>query len=223
MEDTEPLEPEEEAIELTDDVAEDLSGNDSITPPAYSKEIDKTVSDIMDEVSGEAKPEPPANEETVPEKMITNFDDDDIDEFVDTKDLPPVDLNAKGVVSNYEEEEEEEPAILNKNFAPNSVPTLNDQLKSDEEKESIAGKMANEKVQNIFSSISVNQRYMFTNELFGGNGDDFREAVYFVEDCESFDESVELLVQRYARPYKWDMNSVEVKELLKVVFRKFRD
>ena len=223
LEDTEPLEPEEEAIELTDDVAEDLSGNDSITPPAYSKEIDKTVSDIMDEVSGEAKPEPPANEETVPEKMITNFDDDDIDEFVDTKDLPPVDLNAKGVVSNYEEEEEEEPAILNKNFAPNSVPTLNDQLKSDEEKESIAGKMANEKVQNIFSSISVNQRYMFTNELFGGNGDDFREAVYFVEDCESFDESVELLVQRYARPYKWDMNSVEVKELLKVVFRKFRD
>ena len=64
---------------------------------------------------------------------------------------------------------------------------------------------------------------MFTNELFGGNGEDFKEAIGYVEECITFDESVELLVQRYAKPYKWDMNSVEVKELLKVIFRKFRD
>lgn len=232
LEDTEPLadiveeeeDDDDEAVELTDDVAESLPAESSPDQPAMPKDIDKTVADIMDEVITEPKaPALPEDDEPVKEPMITNFDDDDIDEFVDTKDLPPVDLNTKGVVSNYEEEEEEEPAILNQNFAPNSVPTLNDQLKSGEDEESLAGKLASEKVDNIFSTISVNQRYMFTNELFGGNGDDFREAVYYIEECETFDESVELLVQRYARPYKWDMNSVEVKELLKVIFRKFRE
>ncbi|MEL7148917.1 MAG: hypothetical protein AAFO69_21255, partial [Bacteroidota bacterium] len=239
LEDTEPLsemddepvaveepmtdEAEDEAVELTDDVADTLASDSTAEEQVDAKEIDKTVSDIMDEVMVEPKAPAIPEDEPVRENMITNFDDDDIDEFVDTKDLPPVDLHEKGVVSNYEEEEEEEPAILNKNFASDSVPTINDQLKSDEEQESIAGKLASEKVENIFSTISVNQRYMFTNELFGGNGDDFREAVYYIEECESFDESVELLVQRYARPYKWDMNSVEVKELLKVIFRKFRE
>ena len=233
LEDTEPLpEPDEseeaeeegDGVELTDDVADSLSEKGDEEDATDSKDIDKTVSDIMDDVMVEPKA-PALPEDDTPSKgsMITNFDDDDIDEFIDTEDLPPVDLHAKGVVANYEEEEEEEPAILNQNFAPDSVPTLNDQLKSEGEQESLAGKLAKEKVDNIFSTISVNQRYMFTNELFGGNGDDFREAVYYIEECESFDDSVELLVQRYARPYKWDMNSVEVKELLKVIFRKFRD
>jgi hypothetical protein len=31
-----------------------------------------------------------------------------------------------------------------------------------------------------------------------------------------------MLVQNYAKEYFWDMNSDEVKELLKVIFRRFR-
>ncbi len=157
------------------------------------------------------------------EIVISNFDEDDIDEFIDTEDIPPVDLQPKGVISNYEEEDDEEPAILNKNFAAEEpVTTVNETLKPAEE-DSLADSMANKKIQNIFTSISVNQRYMFTNELFGGNGDEFREAVYHIEECVTFDDSVELLVQKYAKPYSWDMSSVEVKELLKVIFRKFRE
>jgi len=153
--------------------------------------------------------------------VISNFDDDDIDEFIDTTDIPPVDLQPKGVIMNYEEEEDEEPAILNKNFASEPVATVNDNLKGEEDT-TLADSIANKQVDNIFSTISVNQRYMFTNELFGGNGDEFREAVYHVEECETFDAAVEILVQKYAKDYKWDMSSVEVKELLKVIFRKFR-
>ncbi|MGB3467034.1 MAG: hypothetical protein WBA74_17265 [Cyclobacteriaceae bacterium] len=218
---------DDEAVELTDDIAETLPEEeitDNIEPqPEVSEEsnesLDDTVSSIMEEVQDVSSTDQEEEEDT-----ITNFDDDDIDEFVDTTDIPPIDMAPKGVISNYEEDDEEpeEPAILNKNFASEPVPTINENLKEEEE-ESLAGKLANKPVDNVFSSISVNQRYMFTNELFGGSGEDFKEAINFVEECLTFDESVELLVQRYAKPYKWDMNSTEVKELLKVIFRKFRD
>jgi VIT1/CCC1 family predicted Fe2+/Mn2+ transporter len=71
-------------------------------------------------------------------------------------------------------------------------------------------------------AISVNHRYMFTKELFDGSREAFTEAIAAIEACESFDDAVELLVQTYAKERAWDMNSEEVKELLKVVFRKFR-
>ncbi|MEL6557253.1 MAG: hypothetical protein AAFQ94_03660 [Bacteroidota bacterium] len=231
IEQEEEIEEEEESVELTDDIAESLPETEETLPEtstqraaAKTESIDDTVSSIMDEVtdgSSKSVEEPPVADESV----ISNFDDDDIDEFVDTTDIPPIDLEPKGVISNYEEEEEpEEPAILNKNFATEPVPTINETLKEEEPDQSLAGKLADKQpVENVFSSISVNQRYMFTNELFGGNGEDFKEAIGYVEECITFDESVELLVQRYAKPYKWDMNSVEVKELLKVIFRKFRD
>lgn len=223
-------EDDEEAVELTDNIADtlpdegDLAGETgSESEIAKDNALNDAVSEIMDEVT-DAKTTDTEELDENGEKVISNFDDDDIDEFVDTTDIPPIDLAPKGVISNYEDEEEtEEPAILNKNFASEPIPTINETLKEDEGDQSLAGKLANKQVDSVFSSISVNQRYMFTNELFGGSGEDFKEAVSFVEECITFDESVELLVQRYAKPYKWDMNSVEVKELLKVIFRKFRD
>lgn len=224
------VEDDEGAVELTDDIAESLPETEVDLPKtstqkaaAKTESIDDTVSSIMNEVT-DSRRKPVEEAPVKDESVISNFDDDDIDEFVDTTDIPPVDLEPKGVISNYEEEEPEEPAILNKNFATEPVPTINETLKEDEPDQSLAGKLADKQtVENVFSSISVNQRYMFTNELFGGNGEDFKEAIGYVEECVTFDESVELLVQRYAKPYKWDMNSVEVKELLKVIFRKFRD
>lgn len=222
----------DDAVELTDDIADSIPGNEEDIPEtstqraaAKTESIDDTVSSIMDEVTDNSRWDKESTSGKV-ESMISNFDDDDIDEFVDITDIPPVDLEPKGVISNYDDDDdpEEEPAILNKNFASEPIPTINETLKEDEQDQSLAGKLAyKQTVENVFSSISVNQRYMFTNELFGGNGDDFKEAIGYVEECITFDESVELLVQRYAKPYKWDMNSVEVKELLKVIFRKFRD
>lgn len=74
----------------------------------------------------------------------------------------------------------------------------------------------------MMAAISVNYRYMFINELFNGEVDLFTEAISKVEACSSFDESVEILVQNYAKKHHWDMNSDEVKELLKIIFRRFR-
>lgn len=78
------------------------------------------------------------------------------------------------------------------------------------------------KIDSIMEAISINHRYMFLQELFDGDNDQFQKAIQKIEQSNSFDEAVEMLVQGYSKDYFWDMNSEEVKEFLKVVFRYFR-
>jgi hypothetical protein len=107
------------------------------------------------------------------------------------------------------EEEDEKDDILNDKFDdPLAVPTI---------AESHEGQ-----ADSMVAAISVNHRYMFINELFDGEADLFTQAIGKVETCTSFDESVEILVRNYAKEFHWDMNSDEVKELLKIIFRRFR-
>ncbi len=119
-----------------------------------------------------------------------------------------------------DEEGDDESALLNKQFSSEKTP-LHEQLKS-EQRPSLAEVHQSQKIESITGSITVNQRYMFVNELFSNDGDLFVEAMGKVEGCESFDEAVELLIQSYSKKLEWDMNAPEVKELLKIVFKKFR-
>ena len=117
------------------------------------------------------------------------------------------------------EEEIEPEESVNEQFSEASE-TINDTFSK--KSNTLADQLEQKKVQTIMEAISVNHRYMFTKELFDGSREAFTEAIAAIEACESFDDAVELLVQTYAKERAWDMNSEEVKELLKVVFRKFR-
>ncbi len=100
-------------------------------------------------------------------------------------------------------------------------PSINDRF-SGNENATVAKGLDSKQLNSIMEAISVNHRYMFTKELFDGDRDAFVEAISTIDGKDSFDDAVELMVQKYANKRGWDMNSDEVKELLKVVFRRFR-
>ena len=56
----------------------------------------------------------------------------------------------------------------------------------------------------------------------GNVNTNFEQAIMDIESWDSFYDAGEKLFQEYAKNLDWDMNSDEVKELLKVIFRKFR-
>lgn len=109
---------------------------------------------------------------------------------------------------------------LNKKYTQEKT-TINDQLK-DDDKVTIADIHETQTTGKMQESISVNQRYTFINELFSGNAEHYNKAIKDIERCESFDDSVELMIQKYAKKLDWNMNSPEVKELLKVIFKRYR-
>ncbi|MFC0263866.1 hypothetical protein [Fontibacter flavus] len=76
-------------------------------------------------------------------------------------------------------------------------------------------------IKDLSESVGINQRFMFTKELFVGNPDLLQHALKSIDQCESFMDAINLINQRYVDELKWDKNAEPVHEFLQLVFRKF--
>ncbi|MCP4460229.1 MAG: hypothetical protein GY816_19730 [Cytophagales bacterium] len=184
------------------------------TPPDIAEEQDTTgpEDEVVEETSVEESESEEPEEKEISEKAepIVVEERTEIDRGL--TEPPPSPPSDESIITNMapdEENDEDDDNTLNDKFEdPLAVPTIAESHES--------------QADSMMTAISVNHRYMFINELFDGEADLFTVAIKKVEDSSSFDESVEILVQNYAKEYHWDMNSDEVKELLKIIFRRFR-
>lgn len=76
-------------------------------------------------------------------------------------------------------------------------------------------------IKELTESVGINQRFMFTKELFDGNPDLLRHALKSIDQCQDFTEAINLLNLRYVDELKWDLESDSLEEFLQLVFRKF--
>ena len=73
----------------------------------------------------------------------------------------------------------------------------------------------------LAESLALNQRFMFTRELFDGNADLLRHALKSVDELNTFEEAVDLINTRFVFELGWDIESEEVREFMQQVYRKF--
>ncbi len=73
----------------------------------------------------------------------------------------------------------------------------------------------------LTESLSLNQRFMFTKELFDGNSDLLRHALKSVDELSNFEAAVQLINSRFVVELGWDIESEEVREFMQQVYRKF--
>ena len=73
-------------------------------------------------------------------------------------------------------------------------------------------------IEDIWDGIGLNDRMLFLNDLFGGNEDDFNEAVSCLNEVESLVGAVEYIRDKY--PY-WNEESDEVYRFYMTVRRRF--
>lgn len=76
-------------------------------------------------------------------------------------------------------------------------------------------------INELSESVGLNQRFMFTKELFDGNPDLMKHALKSIDHCGSFVEAINLINERFVGELNWDKNSEVVIEFLQLVFRKF--
>lgn len=94
--------------------------------------------------------------------------------------------------------------------------TLNDQL-GEEAKPTIADVHLNKKIESIKASLSINQRFMFTNTLFGGDDTVFNEAIDYLDNCSNKAEAFNYIKNNYS---EWDTESEEVAEFMELIDKK---
>lgn len=202
----EELSESEESAELVDSEEESEDSEEASDDDDEEKYLAEDGRDSYSEETFDEDDE--ENEDgTIEEEKISDESEEDSVSAADDETVP------NGPASEDDES-------VNEKFAEQS-PTINDKF-SKEDDDTVAGNLEKKPVSTIMEAISVNHRYMFTKELFDGNREAFTAAIENIESQESFDDAVEMLVQRYANKLGWDMNSDEVKELLKVIFRRFR-
>lgn len=238
----EELLDEEEFADITqfEDEPEDEEPEIAIVPAVESEaQAPEIVEDVEEEVAVEAD-EPEIEDFETEEEVqeVPSSQEEELEEPV-ISDPAPVSSEPPEEEEVVAEDPEPEPTPqpaptidpepeLSVVPAPDPEPeesentTINDQF-SDSKDESLVEKLEKEEQPGtILSGVSVNQKYMFVQELFEGDANTFQKALAEIEHAGSFDDAVEHLVTNYARQFDWDMNSEEVKELLKVIFRRFR-
>jgi hypothetical protein len=98
---------------------------------------------------------------------------------------------------------------------------LNTKL-SGKEDGSVADQLQKQPIADLTTAIGLNERYLYSNELFGGNMDLFREALKDLNNRASFEEAKQFLEQDLAVTHNWDLNHELVHALVLLVERRFR-
>lgn len=100
------------------------------------------------------------------------------------------------------------------------VHTLHDSIAGDT-RPTLADRHRRSKLDSLHKAFSINQRFMFQKELFGGQQQTFDEAIAELEQCSTYDEAEGLLGRNYISRFHWDLDSEEAGEFLEILARRF--
>ncbi len=101
----------------------------------------------------------------------------------------------------------------------NGSSTLNDRF-GENSADNFLKKHMKQKVENILNAISLNQKFIFTGDLFGGDANKFQYVVEELDKSRDLNEALGL-TQKYSSQYHWEMESEPVQEFMDLVERRF--
>ena len=80
---------------------------------------------------------------------------------------------------------------------------------------------AGPKVETLREAISINQRFSFINELFGGENMDYHAAIQRLDSLPTADQARTYVTADLSQRYDWSRKEEHVNKLLKLIERKF--
>lgn len=168
----------------------------------------------LDEEISESKPEIPVP--NYGDEILKEIDDfeiqnssevEPVEETVDEKIIEPVD--------EIVEDENQEDVMDANGVSPleinetiNRNPTLSDKLR----KKSIT---------KLADSIALNERFLYSNELFNGNMESFKRALNELDHIASKDDAQRYIEMQLRDEHQWNMESQIVKGFIALVERRF--
>ncbi len=88
----------------------------------------------------------------------------------------------------------------------------------------LSEKLAESAIADLKKAIALNDRLLYTSELFAGDGKAFESALNAINDLSHFDQARDFLIQHYVVHYTWtDKKRVDTaKAFIKLVRRRFK-
>ena len=134
-------------------------------------------------------------------------------------------LNTKTLWNQpVKEDTDIQPAVnnVNQQFA-REVTSLNDTLQKHQNTlvDELTKKV--EKIDSLNKSLNINQKFRFTNELFGGDSKEFELVIQKVDEAISYDQAIEELNGGASLRSQWNDQDQVVQEFLSLISKRFNE
>lgn len=98
--------------------------------------------------------------------------------------------------------------------------SLNEKLAQSQQKMSLAEKLQKKPIADLRSSIGLNQKFLFMNDLFEGENTAYNSAVDQLNNFSSMDDAKNFLLSLGTK-YSWDLDSESVIQFTELVERRY--
>lgn len=96
-----------------------------------------------------------------------------------------------------------------------------DNEKSEEDDNSLAAKLRKQKIEKLSTAIGINDKFLFTNELFNGNTEQFMQTIDRLDNCESLLTAQDIL-SNLATKNNWEKEDEPFLKLQSLIERKYQ-
>lgn len=167
----------------------------------------------VEQVTEFKKTNPDEEKTNAPEALLINIQDE---EPIKQKD--DVEVEDKSIEINAQEKVAFD---VNSKIAQSGRVSLNEKLAKQLADASLLSKLRKKPVEDLLRSIGINERYLFTKELFKGNSEAFMLHVKAVNTVNTYEEAQHYLEKEVIPYFNWDVNNPAVSEFLDLVQRRF--
>ena len=201
---------------------------------AVSKPVSETVAEEIIELRTEKVPTPtpePEPEEPsiakqesqletptpiIPQENLTP--ETPASEEADKEETPEKEtlLEEQSDVEKEKEQMTEEPGRSSPNQKSEETSTIDLSVEP-----SLADKLRERPITDLTTAIGLNERFVFSNDLFDGNMEAFNQAVNELNHMENIDHAERFLNEQIIVRYDWDVESETVQNFIMLVKRRF--
>lgn len=119
-------------------------------------------------------------------------------------------------------EEEISSVIANFSKSPEASTNPSQVLHNEEQEDnSLAAKLAKQRIESLNSAIGINEKFLFTNELFDGNTEQFLKTIDDLNNCSTLEEANTKL-SSVAQKRNWEVEEEPYQKLQSLLSRKYQ-
>ncbi len=99
---------------------------------------------------------------------------------------------------------------------------INEQYAEEQEDRSLSEQLKKQPIADLMAAIGLNERYLYANDLFGGDIEEFRKVIRLLNDFDQETEATQYFNVELRRTYGWEEDNELAEALLVLLKRRFQ-
>jgi len=128
-------------------------------------------------------------------------------------------INLLDAIDQEEEKQEDVFGELQFDIPKENNTSINDAFSNSES--SLADTFGKKPIENLTTSIGINEKFLYTNNLFNGSAEDFNEQINFLNEQNSLTIAMDYVHETLVQKYNWNTKSKQVKKFIDLIERRY--